>query len=254
MINNRQILTISGTDVESFLQQILTNDLKLLNTIQYHLLLTPQGKLLHDLFLIKLGNKIILDCNIHATQDIIDTLKKYQLGADVQIDIDDTMFVYGNFNNDGYQDPRHPKFGFRAYSNRLVTADSNIDYNSLHYDLSLPQLYRDFDSGQYFPFELKFDKFNAISYNKGCYIGQEVITRTAFRGVVRKSIYKLAIDSIEPLTEKLAIFVEEQKIGNILGYYKDNHALALLKSDLLDSNKQYILKGNIPCNIIQSDQ
>jgi folate-binding protein YgfZ len=226
---NRKILIVSGFDTESFLDQVITNNIKQIGDgLQYNLLLSPQGKLLHDMFILKVAeNQYWLDCYGDAIDDIQAILTKYRLGSKVEFAIKHDIFVRNT--NDGYLDPRHPKLPFRSYSSEYCS-DAQYDIN-IYYELCLPRLYIDFDSGKYFPFEVGFNDFNAINYSKGCYIGQEVITRTHHRGVVRKKVYKVMSEN--ELLADSDIYVGQQKIGKLLGIYGVGKALALLNSELI---------------------
>ncbi len=230
-IKDRKILIVDGIDSASFLHQILTNNIKAMSAddLQYNLILTPQGKLLHDLFVKKVSDeRFMLDCNSCAIDDIIEILNKYKLGAKVDFRVDENVVVYwsdGSIDK-GYKDPRHDAFGFRSYSSKNL-ADGFKDFNDIHYELLLPQLYVDFDSGKYFPFDVGFDKFNSISFDKGCYIGQEVITRTHFRGVIRKKVYAIEGD----FSSGDEIYDGDRKIGVILRRYGVGKALALMSFD-----------------------
>jgi folate-binding protein YgfZ len=257
MIKDRKILTVNGNDSESFLQQMLTNNIRLIkDDLQYNLILTPQGKLLHDLFIRKVSeNKFMLDCHSDAIESILNLFQKYRLGSKVDFIIDDTITVKWCHNHleDAYQDPRHSELGCRIYSEKSSDTIQSLD--EIHYKLSLPQLYIDFESGKYFPFDVGFNKCNSISYDKGCYIGQEVITRTHFRGVVRKKVYKVKINT-QTLPNDLEIFVGDRKVGSILriyNQYEDNlTGLAIINSELINNSINSITLGNnkIQCEII----
>jgi folate-binding protein YgfZ len=229
MIQDRKILIVSGKDSESFLQQIVTNDIKKIEGLQYNLLLSPQGKLLHDIFILKVAeNSYLLDCHKGGIDDVMGIFSKYKLGAQVQFTIDDSINVIDS--PEGHRDPRHIDFGFRSYS--ALSSDELRDYSDIYYKLSLPQLYIDFDSGKYFPFDIGLHNFNAISYTKGCYIGQEVITRTFHSGVMRKKVYR--ITSSRDLEGKCDLYMGEQKVGVIIGLYGNKRALALCNSTLVN--------------------
>ena len=230
MIKNRQILTVSGIDAEAFLQQLVTNDVKNIGDgLQYNLLLSPQGKLLHDFFILKVAeNHYWLDCHEPAIDDILAIFNKYKLGSQVEFSINNGIFVTSS--PDGYQDPRHKDLPFRSYKSNEI---DNFNDINIHYELCLPRLYIDFDSGKYFPFEVGFDNFNAISYTKGCYVGQEVITRTHHRGIVRKKVYK--VHSNSQLKHNSELYLDDRKVGVILGVY-GNKALALLNSELISDS------------------
>lgn len=236
---NRKIIIVSGIDTENFLDQIITNDVKKIgDELQYNLLLSPQGKLLHDIFILKVAvNEYWLDCYEGAVEDIIAILTKYKLGSKVDLIVQKDIYT-----TDRYPDPRHAKLPFRTYSNQV---EDNID---IYYELSLPRLYIDFDSGKYFPFEVGFDNCNSISYTKGCYIGQEVITRTYHRGVVRKKVYKV-ISENELLADS-DIYVGQQKIGRLVGIYGHGKGLALLNSDLIGDSADLRTADGIEIKII----
>lgn len=228
---NRKILIVSGDDAESFLQQILTNDIRKIekNTLQYNLILSPQGKLLHDLFISKQSlNEFYLDCYGEAVNEIHDLLQRYRLGSKVLFHIESSLQVYLS-NLNGYSDPRSDRLYNRFYT--ANNAESINENPEIYYDLLLPRLYIDFDSGEYFPFEVNFDKFHCISHSKGCYIGQEVITRTAFRGVVRKKIYQVQASN----GKGYELFIQHRKIGKILNIYSENKGLALINSALVEN-------------------
>ncbi len=260
MIKDRKILIVSGIDSESFLQQILTNNIKLIkDDLQYNLILTPQGKLLHDLFVSRKRNSegcFILDCHSKGIEDIINLFQKYKLGSKVDLTIDDNINVYWSeiHSENSYKDPRHEKLGFRTYVSEILT-NNYQSFDQIHYDLSLPQLYIDFESGKYFPFDVGFDQFNSISYDKGCYIGQEVITRTHFRGVVRKKVYKVKINGEIQKPLDLEIFIEDKRVGTLIGIYGNNNhkvmGLALITADLINDHKNAVIGNDkIPCEIL----
>jgi folate-binding protein YgfZ len=230
-IKDRKILIVSGIDSVEFLHQILTNNVKtmVVGELQYNLILTPQGKLLHDLFVQKVSDDcFMLDCYSGAIDEIISLFSKYKLGTRVDFKVDENVSVYWSTEPTvkGYKDPRHDLFSFRLYSAEKLS-DEFKDFNEIHYELLLSQLYIDFDSGKYFPFDVGFDKFNSISFEKGCYIGQEVITRTHFRGVIRKKVCRLQGD----FANGDEIFENERKVGVILGSYGKNRVLALMSFD-----------------------
>ena len=226
---NRKIIIVNGIDSENFLNQITTNDIKNIGDgLQYNLLLSPQGKLLHDMFILKVKqDEYWLDCHSEIVAEIVVYLVKYRLGSKVDMNISNDIWVHHSI--DGLQDPRHIKLPLRKYSNQ--PSHSTEDDTEIYYELCLPRLYIDFHSGQYFPFELGFDHFNGISYGKGCYIGQEVITRTHHRGVIRKKVYKIISEG--ELLKDSDIYDGQQKIGRMLGIYGNGKGLALLNSKLI---------------------
>jgi folate-binding protein YgfZ len=224
----RQII-VSGKDAEIFLQQITTNDIKNAEKLIYSLFLTPNGKLLHDVFILKVNHEaFVLDCFEGALNDVESFLRKYKIGLKVTIE-------QTEFNLLEYDDPRHESFGKYSYENKF----------NVHYDLCLPRLYYDFESEKYFPFDVGYEKFNSISYNKGCYIGQEVITRTHFRGVIRKKVY--SVKTLSDGKKGAEIFSQEQKVGVLLNSYgaENNFTryLAVMNSEILKLSEKLTLNN-----------
>jgi len=195
----------------------------------------------------------MLDCYASASDDILALLNKFKLGAKIDLSIDDEIVVYVSQNN-GYDDPRHVEFGKRLYLKDKYESGLTETHH-INYELSLPRLYIDFESGKYFPFDVGYNNFNAISYTKGCYIGQEVITRTHFRGVSRKKIYQVEVSgdlpdiSSQPLN--IELFSGEQKVGTLLGTYGRSdcyiRGLALLKDEV---DSKLLTSANIRCSVI----
>jgi folate-binding protein YgfZ len=214
---HRKIIIVNGIDSENFLNQITTNDIKDIGYgLQYNLLLSPQGKLLHDIFILKVKqDEYWLDCYNEVVEEIVAYLVKYRLGSKVDMNISNDIWVHHSI--DGLQDPRHIKLPLRKYSNQ--PSHSTEDDTEIYYELCLPRLYIDFHSGQ---------------YSKGCYIGQEVITRTHHRGIVRKKVYKIISEG--ELLKEADIYNGQQKIGRMLGIYGNGKGLALLNSELISDD------------------
>lgn len=248
MISNRKILLVSGEDSTDFLQKITTNDIRnIKEQLQYHLILTPQGKLLHDVFILKTGeNEFMLDCYGEAAEDIMSILYKYKLGAKVEVRLENEIFV--GRAAVGYCDPRHPGLGHRSYSRQRIER-AECDEAKIYYGMLLPRLYTDFESGKYFPFEVGFNKFNAISYDKGCYIGQEVITRTHFRGAVRKKIYQVMTKGY--FVGHPDIYLHERKAGTLLLNLDGKYGLAILNSELIDPCQSLQLSSGEEVQVLQ---
>jgi folate-binding protein YgfZ len=225
----RKIIKISGLGTTNFLQKITSNDLNNSNgNLIYSLLLTPQGKVLEDFFLLQEDDDAwLLDCNSEGADKLLSQLKKYSLGLQLSIELDNKRKVFLSQEGPGYKDPRDPRLGYRYYSEEAENLI--LPSPDLYYDLAIPILYSDFLPGEFYPFDLGFDY--GLSYSKGCYIGQEVITRTKFLGEVRKKVCKIKL--LQALTEKEDLYLEGRKIGQILALYPERKALALVKKDLV---------------------
>ncbi len=199
-LDNLALIKITGDDSSNFLQRIVSNDINLVspNKTIYSLLLTPQGKLLYDFFILQYENGYLIECFKTQQNNIIGLLGIYKLRSKVEIcDVKDyhsfafykteslfTLLGETKQTNDGYMfsDPRHIKLWNRAIlKNNIFASEYSFvsiqEYKNTFKDLAI--LYSDDDivAGKSFPHNFNLDRLNAISYSKGCYIGQEVTTR-----------------------------------------------------------------------------
>ena len=236
-LDYRKLVKISGVDSVKFLQNILSNDIGKINetNLQYNLLLTPQGKISYDFFIFKFLNEFYLDCHAKFLNDIKKKLQIYKLHSDVQIENFDAEIFICDENLDiyCYPDPRHTNLGYRYY-NFIKSKEVNphLDINMLKiYDghrlqCLIPEFGIDFMPEEFFPLDLGIDRLNGISFNKGCYVGQEVTARMNYRGKRKK--YLEYINLNDYIIRDKDIIKDDKKIGVILKTYNTG-ALSLLK-------------------------
>jgi folate-binding protein YgfZ len=230
----RGLIGLGGADVRNFLQNLVSNDIRKLSPFRslYALLLTPQGKFLHDFFISELPDEetqtaIVLECERGRVDDLIRRLTLYRLRSAVVLnDLSDTYAVHTIFGDgaasgfrlapeagcarviDGslaFVDPRIADAGVRAILRSgstallqnfsLATAD---EYDSHRLALGLPDGSRDLEIERTFPLEAGLDYLGAIDYGKGCYVGQELTSRTHYRGTIRKRLFPVRIEGATP--------------------------------------------------------
>ncbi len=285
--NSRCIIKVDGADSEKFLQNLLTNNIT--PEYSYSLLLTPQGKVLYDFFVYRTEDGFLLDCDQGSQVQILDAFSKYKLRQKVNFTYLANLGVLLSLGKQQgfFHDPRHQNLGYRAIVDLdalgkadeiLELFDIGMDYNtklsgelldkqnqtsqqqnslvSVYmnqlYNLALPCFRRDYGSQEYFPFELGLENFGAISYNKGCYVGQEVITRTKFRGTVRRRVYKLKPagyfwpNQIYGIKHGDQIMVQEKIVGYVLGCYQKG-LLAIVRDEAMDCD---ITIAGVSCEIV----
>ncbi|MBX9726442.1 MAG: folate-binding protein [Rickettsiales bacterium] len=193
--STRSILRIRGDDQISFLQGILTNDILKLNDdkIQFAALLSPQGKILHDMFLVAWDNAILIDSDAAYADILKKRLAMYKLRAKITIE-DVSTDISVTDDPSGLPDPRHPELPHRLYS---TTHDSSL---TTHHSLSLgiPELGRDFAPDSVVALDAGYDLLHAISFTKGCYVGQEVTARMHYKNIARRGFYILTHDTMPP--------------------------------------------------------
>ena len=246
---DRGVIRVSGADARSFLQGLLTSDIDAVTPARagYGALLTPQGKIISDCFVIAIpdedGGGFLLDAPLLQTQDLMKRLKLYKLRAMVALD-DLTAASAVIASSAGaalpeeaglvYADPRLPALGQRAITDRedvatVAPADME-DYHARRIGLGIPDGGRDFIYGDAFPHEALLDQTGGVSFRKGCYIGQEVVSRMQHRGTARTRIVPIVFT--EGLVTEMG--VEATAGGKTLGRVgscANGRGLALLRLD-----------------------
>lgn len=246
-LSDRTLLNINGPDAVAFLHGLVTCDVENLNTgeITFGALLSPQGKILFDFFIIKSVDGFMLDIDKSMSDDFLHKLKFYKLRADVEVsrvsEKTKVFAVFGgvieditNIQVDGIciRDPRLNALGSRAYINR-VPADFKVvelsEYIALRNQHGMPSGGTDFIFGDTFPHEALMDQFGGVDFKKGCYIGQEVVSRMQHRGTARKRFISATSKSAMPEigTEIIADGKTVGKIASMSG----THAIALIRMD-----------------------
>lgn len=201
-LENRGLIHIEGKDRRAFLQGLITNDTDLLKpgTILYACLLTPQGKFLHDFFIHEGQDFLLLDCEGGArARDLYDRLLKYRLRADVKISVEENTPVYAVFNEKGpgLPDPRHPEMGRRSFEKPAGLEERPFEtWDRQRIALTIPDGSRDLMPEKSTLDEGQIDRLNGVSYEKGCYVGQELTARMHYRGLGKKHLQTLRIDAL----------------------------------------------------------
>ncbi len=234
-LHYRTMLELTGADTAKLLNNILTNRIEenlLEDKLTYALLLSPVGKVLYDFFIFKKDNKIYLDVSSHHVNEIIHALTIYTLRLDVFITHlnDCSVYVSKNTQEGFFVDPRNKDLGFRGYQH-LQEADLGNEcieeYVEKRLNLSLPEFHLDFASNTFYPLDLSMDTFNAISFDKGCYTGQEVVAKMHYRGKKKKVIKTILLQNYKIISNEL--YNEDKKIGVLLSEYGDK-GIALLRN------------------------
>lgn len=239
---DRGVILVRGPDTRKFLQSIVTNDVdRLQSQPAIHAgLLSPQGKLLFDFFVVTENEGIFVDVARDRVADLIKRLTLYKLRAQVTIsnvsELHAVLASWGERANISkglvYADPRLHELGLRAIVPvaEAVTANASAQaYHGHRIGLGVPEGGRDYPFGDTFPHEALFDQLDGVSFTKGCYVGQEIVSRMEHRGTARKRIVPVvATDGV--LREGAPVAAGEVEIGTI-GSVAGPRALALIRLD-----------------------
>ncbi|MEP4197830.1 MAG: folate-binding protein [Aliishimia sp.] len=193
----RTLIHLSGPDTRDFLQGLVTNDVKKLDTAPiYAAMLTPQGKYIADFFLIREGDSdVLMDVNETLSAGLIQRLTMYKLRADVKITPLDGKHLHrglGPVPEDGWADPRHSEMGWRAWRDTSADQD-DVDWDALRVAHLIPESGVELTPDS-FILEYNFETLNGVDFRKGCYVGQEVTARMKHKTELRKGLAVVTVD------------------------------------------------------------
>ncbi|MEO0359100.1 MAG: folate-binding protein [Pseudomonadota bacterium] len=208
----RTLMRISGPDADTFLQNLITQDIGKASGLTYAALLTPQGKYLADFFLLKDDAGFLLDVASAIAPGLAQRLMMYRLRADVAISEADMTVTCGTGTPPpgAFADPRTPDMGWRAYG--AADSGDSVDWPALRVAQGIPETGIELTQDSYI-LEMGFERLNGVDFKKGCYVGQEVTARMKHKTELRKGLAVVALDrSVEPGTDILA---DAKPVGTI---------------------------------------
>ena len=251
LLEDRGVVRVSGADATGFLQGLLTNDVEQLKAgeARYAALLSPQAKILFDMILVSEpegdGPAYLLDCDAAQAADLAKRLGFYRLRAKIAIadeSADRAVVAYwgGEPEHDAsavvYADPRDPRLGWRAIQSRAdavaVGSQRVNEYEGLRIGVGAPKGGIDFAYGDAFPHDANFDLLHGVDFDKGCYVGQEVVSRMKHRGTARKRIAR--VKTAGPAPEPGTPILDRELAVGALGSSSGREALALLRLDRVE--------------------
>lgn len=206
-LKNRGLIRIEGKDARPFLQGLISNDISLLDSqgCVYACLLNAQGKFLHDFFITEKDGAILMDCEGGARAvDLFKRLSMYKLRVDIRMEYQEKISVFailptpltsplplmgGGRWGEGYPDPRHTHLGFRSFTKPALPEQSFEVWDRHRIALTVPDGSRDIIPEKSTLLESNIDKLNGVSFEKGCYVGQELTARMHYRGLAKKHLY-----------------------------------------------------------------
>jgi folate-binding protein YgfZ len=263
LLADRAVVRVTGAAARTFLQGLITNDIdKAKPGGAIHAgLLTPQGKILFDFFVVPAANGFLLELAKAKAGELAQRLGFYKLRAQVEIAEDPSFTVAASWGappklSEGaiaYSDPRLPGLGLRILlpanidaGNLGCTLASEDEYHANRIALGVPEGGRDYAFGDAFPHEAMFDRLAGVDFNKGCFVGQEVVSRMEHRGTARKRI--VGVEGEGPLPASgTEITAGGAPIGT-LGSVSGSSGLALLRLDRAEEAKaagQPLLAGEV---------
>jgi len=236
-LENRALISITGPEARALLQRVITADVETLETGQSHpgALLTPQGKTMVDFLLFAEGDTVWIDIWADAAEALIKRLSLYKLRADAVIALcDDLVPVWSETDFSGSApDPRFSGGVYRgmAPSSEATQADAGA-LAAKEISQGVPSYGRDYGEAEIFPTDVNLDVYGGIGWQKGCFIGQEVVSRMKRRGTIRKRSVAMSFEANAP-TKGTKVSAGEITLGEITSASGQN-AIALIRLDKLD--------------------
>lgn len=229
----RSLIAVTGPDAGSFLQNLLTQDLDELGGagVAYAALLSPQGKVSTDMFVWVRQGGFLLDVDPTKSADLLRRLGMYKLRANVTLsDVSDAfdvvVFVPSPLEG-ALRDPRLKDLGSRA-----IAAKNNAelaDLEDLRISLGVPDLARDAAPEEVFAGEALLEELNGVAFDKGCFVGQENVSRMKRRATTRKKFCPIVFEG-EAIAFGTPVLAGEAEIGSVRTGVA-GRAIALLRLD-----------------------
>lgn len=237
-LQSRALVAIGGPDWRGFLNNLLTNDTENLQSgaARFAALLTPQGRLLFDLFVVGMAEGCLIDVAAGRRADLIARLTMYRLRAQVTIAADDRPVLAAwpdRPTGDGWvADPRLPQLGWRGYGADTPATADEAAYHAHRLAIGVPDPDADCPADKTYPIEADFDLLNGIDFKKGCFVGQETTSRMKRRGQIRNRMLPIAYDGPAPLVGA-EVLAGDLRAGEVLTGH-DGRAMALLRLDRIE--------------------
>lgn len=251
-LETRAVVRVTGADWRSFLQGLISQDVETLapGELRFGALLTPQGRLLFDLFVAGVDDGCLLDCRADRRTALVQRLTLYRLRAKVDL-ASSELPVGALWGADqapaGWRrDPRLPDLGFRGYgaaSGAGAEERTEDDYERFRLTLGIPGS-DDFGEDRTYPIEADFDLLGGIDFKKGCYVGQETTSRMKRRGQIKSRMAPIAFQGPPPAAGS-EVLAGVLRAGQVLTGY-EGRAMALLRLDRLHAGP-LTLADSRPC-------
>jgi folate-binding protein YgfZ len=256
LLPDRGVVKVAGDDARRFLNGLVTNDADKVAPGRPHFaaLLTPQGKIIVDFVIAEApaedGGGFFLDCPRALAATLVEKLNFYKLRAKVICeDLSDVLGVMAIWDGAAdseyglsYPDPRLPALGSRVMLPPHLAAEAAADlgatlsaadaYEAHRITLGVPRGGLDFVYGDTFTHEADMDQLNGVDFDKGCYVGQEVVSRVEHRASARSRVVPIAYDEFAP-SSGLPIMAGDKQVGT-LGSTAKGHGLAFVRLDRIE--------------------
>jgi hypothetical protein len=278
LLADRGVVKVAGDGARNFLHGLVTADVLDLKPgkARFCALLTPQGKIIADFIIAEApandGGGFFLDVQRALCVTLVAKLNIYKLRAKVIVeDLSEVLGVLAAWGGSGttkhglsYADPRLPALGFRVMLPPHLAAAAAAElgatlvdagqYEAHRIALGVPQGGLDFSYGDTFPHETDMDQLGGVDFTKGCYVGQEVVSRMEHRGTARTRAVPVRYDGAAPAAGA-AVTAGDRQVGT-MGSAAAGRAVALLRLDRVAeavARGEPLTSGGVPIHLVKPD-
>ncbi|TAL40198.1 MAG: folate-binding protein [Alphaproteobacteria bacterium] len=201
-LSDRRLIRVTGEDATSFLQNVITNDMGGVSAaeMRYACLLTPQGQYLHDFFILSDGaGGYFLDVEAVRAEDLLRRFGIFRLRSRVSFSYAPDMRVYAALRpGRGYPDPRRAGLGYRIYTAEILPSEPVQRYYDFCIARGVPCGSLTIKPEKETMADVNLDLLNAVAWDKGCFIGQEVAARMHHRGLSKRRLFVVSGSGLAP--------------------------------------------------------
>jgi hypothetical protein len=249
---SRALIAVAGDDWRSFLQGLLTQDVDTIGAgeARFGALLSPQGRLLYDLFIVGRDEGCWLDCAAEKRAALLQRLTIYRLRAKVTLAADDTpiLAAWGAppAGAGWMRDPRLAELGWRGYGLGASPNAHEADYDRHRLAVGAPGPV-DWGEDAAYPLEADFDLMNGVDFKKGCFVGQETTSRMKRRGAIKSRMLPIRFEG-RPPAPGAEILAGTLRAGEVRSGV-DGRAMALVRLDRIEGASLTV--DGRPCEVVR---
>jgi tRNA-modifying protein YgfZ len=257
LLADRRLIRVSGTGAEEFLNNLITADVENLpeGEARAAALLTPQGKILFDFLIWRDGGDYLIETGAAEQAALLRRLTMYKLRAPVDLKAETVEGVSVFWNETaptaGIRDGRFGKAGIDLYRIPSASASGDIAaYDALRIEHGIAESGRDYALQDAFPHDVLMDVNDGVSFKKGCFVGQEVVSRMKHRGTARRRVVTVSAEGA--LAASGTEITADGKPVGTLGTVCGNRALAIVRIDRIAdafASGTPLLAGTVPVTV-----